>query len=505
MSQLVQIKNLYFIAMKDNVNITDEDRKTFRSLKLQDDFFRAEIIDVPTSTALLEYFDGCPYEGSDFVNDTEKEMPTITIQDDYVYIGPSYRVESEKVPLLLKKAGLKIKRNQLIAYIAPDNDPEHPYALVKYDGTPFESKNSMCNSTNEINIEIYDDVLALRKEEYNTYLRVKELLSNRKYSEISKQDRYLWALTDTFINRQEKQDVVFHEIRHAQNRLILFDYLFDNPDCKLSGVDMFKQCQDDELSAKISEAIQAINTYNTSEDKNDLSVFESSYLLQQLLYNKTVEGRERLLSDMPGIIYEICMYWYINFFTEYMPQFFENLDIKFNRLTLNHLAQESDGRAYKEIRKRMFTYRVYNVNTGKYENMDLSEYVFDAMIDESMLKTVQEICQNIVVKRQKGMQRIHERVQYNLLDVTAKKYKNCVENTEYRKTLAELQRKGMNYMTALNFVPDAADKQNVESKNTQEEITPEEKESFFKKALHKIEEKISLRQHHPQNDGIDYI
>lgn len=139
----------------------------------------------------------------------------------------------------------------MIAYIAPYDNPETPYVLVKKDGTPFESEDKPDNRVNQVNIEIYDDVLALRKEEYDRYVRAEELILGGKYNELSRQDLYLWAITDCFIKRQEKQDVVFHEMRHAQNSLVLFDYLFDNQDCKLSCVDIFKREQDDELSAKL--------------------------------------------------------------------------------------------------------------------------------------------------------------------------------------------------------------------------------------------------------------
>ena len=246
---------------------------------------------------------------------------------------------------------MKIHRKQLIAYIAPDNDPESPYVLVKKDGTPFESEKQPNSRANKVNIEIYDDVLALRKDEYKRYMHAEELVSKGKYSQVSSQDLYLWSLTDTFVKGRERQDVAFHEIIYNahkndsqlnglsllinlsfNNNAILyfsfFHYLFDNPDCKLSGADIFKLEQYDELSAKIAEAIEAINTYNISKNKTDLSVFESSYLLQQLLYDKSIEERKRLLSDVPNIIREVCMYWYKNFLVAYRPQFAENLSIK---------------------------------------------------------------------------------------------------------------------------------------------------------------------------------
>ena len=520
MPQLIQIKDVRFLTLKDDVKVTDKDKKSFLSMDLKDDFFSPKVIDVPTSLALLAEFDKCPFTDSNFMNDLNTEMPSISHKDDYVYIGPSYSVKSERIPLLMKKAGLKIQRKQLIAYIAPYDNPETPYVLVKQDGTPFESEDQPNNRANQMNIEIYDDVLALRKEEYNRYMQAEELISSGKYNEVSKQDLYLWALTDTFIKRREKQDVVFHEMRHARNSLVLFDYLFDNPDCKLSALDVLKLERDDELSAKIAEAIEAINTYNTSENKDDLSVFESSYLLQQLLYDNSIEERKRLLSDIPSIIREVCTYWYKNFLIAYRPQFIRNLSVKLNQLPLKHLAHESDSTTYNYIRKIMFTYNVYDPKTDKYVNVDLSKYVFDLGVEESILKMVQQMYQDIVVKRQDVLKERHDKIQYGLIDQATEEHKNCVINTEYRKTLTELQMRGMDYMSALNFVPGVTDLQEkiksiptqaviqqptATTKKERTETKSEKNDNIFKRVIREINRRILLRQYQKKGDnGIDY-
>lgn len=521
MAQLVQIKDFEFLALKDEINVTDKDKKSFLSMDLKDDFLSPKVVDVPTSLALIAEFAKCPFADSDFINDLDTESKTIIQKDDYVYIGPSYSVKSEKIPLVLKKAGLKIQRKQLIAYIAPYDNPETPYVLVKKDGTPFESEDKPDNCVNQVNIEIYDDVLALRKEEYDRYVRAEELILGGKYNELSGQDLYLWALTDSFIKRQEKQDVVFHEMRHAQNSLILFDYLFDNQDCKLSGVDIFKREQDDELSAKIAEVIEAVNTYNTSKNKNDLSVFESSYLLQQLLYDKSIEERKRLLSNIPDIIREVCIYWDKNFLIAYRPQFVRNLSIKLSQLPLKHLAYESDGVAYNDMRRSMFTYNVYDIKTGKYVNMDLSECVFDPGIEKSMLQMTQQMYQDLVVERQDVLKKKHDKIQYDLIDQAIEEHKSCVINTEYRRTLAELQKKGMDYISALNFVPGVTDLQEkMENSDTQEVVQPnvaaqkqektksEKHINIFERAILEINRRISLRRYRKKREsdnGIHYI
>lgn len=517
MSQLIQIKDFRFLALKDDVKVTDKDKESFLSMDLKDEFFSPKVVDVPTSLALLAEFDKCPFADSNFINDLDTEIPTISPKGDYVYIGPSYSVKSEEIPLLLKKAGLKIQRKQLIAYIAPYDNPKTPYVLVKKDGTPFESGDKPNNRANNVNIEIYDDVLALRKEEYDRYVQAEKLISSGKYNEVSKHDLYLWALTDTFIKKREKQDVVFHEMRHAQNSLSLFDYLFDNPDCKLSAADIFKREQDDELSAKIAEVIEAINAYNTSENKNDLSVFESSYLLQQLLHDKSIEERKRLLSDIPSIIHEVCIYWYKNFFIAYRPQFIDNLSIKLNQLPLKHLEYESDGTAYNDMRILMFTYNIYDTKTGKYVNTDLSKYVFDLGAKESILKMIQQMYQDIVVKRQDVLKERGDKIQYDLIGQVTEEHRNCVINTEYRKILTELQKRGMDYVSALNFVPGITDVQEKpETKISQEIVQPqiitervktksEKNDNIFKRAIREINRRIFLRRYRKKGDnGIDY-
>ena len=519
MSQLIQIKDFVFLALKDSVNITAKDKEMFRLMELKDKFFSPQVVDVPTSLALLSEFDKFQFADAYFINDLDEEKPSITKQGDYVYIGPAYSVKSSKIPLLLKKAGMKIKREQLIAYIEHTDNPEEPYVLVKQDGTPFESEDQPENRAKKVNIEIFDDVLALHQDEYQRYLQAKELILNGKYSEVPKQDSYLWALTETFITRREKQDVVFHEMRHAENSIILFDYLFEHPNCKLSGVDIFKQERNEELSAKIAEAIEAINTYNTSENKNDLSVFESSYLLQQLLYDKSIEERKRLLSDIPNIIREVCIYWYKNFLIMYRPQFIEGVSVKLNQLPLKNLAYESDGSTYNDIRKLMFTYNVYDTKTGKYVNMDLSKYVFDLEVEEEMLQKIQQMYRDSVVERQEILEQRRDKIQHGLIDQAKEEYKNCVINTEYRKTLADLQSQGMDYISALNFVPGVTDVQkNIEVQTLQEIAQPdiveqkqatvktEKRENIFKRVIREIERKILSRRYRKKDDeGLDYI
>ena len=520
MSQLIQIADFQFIALKDSIDITEQDRKKFASMPLKDEYFSPRVVEVATSLALLAEFEKCPFANSDFRNDLDEETPSIAKTDDYVYIGPAYSVQSTKIPLLLQKAGLKIKREQLVAYIGRVENPEEPYILVNQDGTPFETPEKNSNGrAYKLSIDIYDDLLALRPDEYKKYLYVKKEIDAGRFAEIDKQDLYLWALADTFITRREKLDVVFHEMKHAQNYLIFFDSLFNNPNCKLSGIDIFKHEQDDELSAKLAEAIEAINTYNQSQDKNDLSVFESSYILQQLLQDKTIEERKKLLSNMPYVVHEVCMYWYKNYATSYKPQFIQNTLIKLDQIPLKHLAYESDGTAYNDIRKLMFTYNVYDIKTGKYINMDLSEYVIDIGIIESDLRMTQQMYQDKVIKRQQILDERADKIQPDLITEAQEKYIKLVKETEYRKALVDLQNNGMDYMSALNFIPGITDTKDKESSKpveiheavkqqiTEHKTKKESKQivNIFRNAISKIKEQFLPRQFRKTgSDGKDY-
>ena len=92
-------------------------------------------------------------------------------------------------------------------------------------------------------------------------------------------------------------------------------------------------------------------------------------------------------------------------------------------------------------------------------------------------------------------------------------------NTEYRKTLADLQSQGMDYISALNFVPGVTDVQkNIEVQTLQEIAQPdiveqkqatvkiEKRENIFKRVIREIERKILSRRYRKKDDeGLDYI
>ena len=503
MSQLIQIADFQFVALKDGIDITEQDRKKFASMSFSDGYFRSHMIDVQTTLALLDEFDQCPFANDNFMNGLDKEMPRITKTNDFVYIRPAYSVKKDKIPLLLQKAGLKIKRTQSVAYIGRGTNKEEPYILINKDGTPFEVLKG--GHANKLNIEIYDDVLALRHDEYEKYLHVKEMIDSGRLAEVDKQDLALWSLIEAlFVTKIEALDVVFHEIKHAQNSLIFFDYLFNNPNCKLSAVDIFKQAQDDELSAKLAEAIEAINTYNQSSNKSDLSVFETSYVLQRLLHGKSIEERKRLLSNIPYVVSEVCKDWYKNYAIGYMPQFEQITLMELRLIPLKHLVYESDGTSYNDIRKLMFTYNVYDARTGKYINMDLSKYIKAMGISEQDLKMYQDT----VVQRQRDTEYRKDKIHNDLIKEARQKYTELVKGTAYHKTLMELQSRGMDYMSALNYIPgvtDAKDKgpgKPVEVHEAPKQQIAEqgtEKESkqivnIFRNAISKIKEQFLPRQ-----------
>ena len=137
MSQLIQLKDFQFIALKDSVVITDEDRQKFLSQTTAD--FGTDVVDVPTSIAFIAKIKPCPYADDVFINGVENEKE-IFEDVDYVYVFPKYSVKSDEIPLALKEAGIKITREQRIAYLAPGQTNDEPYILVNKDGTRFESE-----------------------------------------------------------------------------------------------------------------------------------------------------------------------------------------------------------------------------------------------------------------------------------------------------------------------------------------------------------------------------
>lgn len=469
MSKLVRIKGNQLIAIKDSIKITPEDKQLFLTKDYR--FFDSKMVDVPTSIVLIAMFNKCPYASSEFINEVGVSAPEFVVDDNYIYICPIYSVETVRIPLLLQRAGLKIKKEKRIAYLASSNNTEYPYNIVNKDGSLFEPEVS--GVANDLEIIIYDEVLALTKDEYNTYLRTEQLVKSGKLKEITNDDLCLWALVDAFQseNKKEKIDVVFHEIKHAKNKIIKFDYIFENPDLKFSAIDIYNIQKDDELSAKIEEVIQAINAYNQSENKNDFSMFESFYPLQQLLHVKPKSEFLKLLSDIPSVVKIICADWHKNYGTYYDAQFIQNTSVDMNQLPIRCFATDTDGSDYNKIRSLMFTYSVYNPTTRTYINMDLSQYLKQPPISKETQNIIRKMYTDIIVKKRKlHLKHYSDVVNQLVIQDAEQEYKKTVLDTEYRKTLAVLQSRGIDYISCLDYIPpQSMSQQDIASQTTETE------------------------------------
>ena len=127
--------------------------------------------------------------------------------------------------------------------------------------------------------------------------------------------------------------------------------------------------------------------------------------------------------------------------------------------------------------------------------------------------------QDTVVQRQRVTEYRKDKIHNDLIKEARQKYTELVKGTAYHKTLMELQSKGMDYMSALNYIPgvtDAKDKgpgKPVEVHEAPKQQIAEqgtEKESkqivnIFRNAISKIKEQFLPRQiRKTGSDGRDY-
>ena len=457
MSQLVQIQGYCFVALKDNKPIDDVARESFLTKTRSD--FPASQIDIPTSLVLLHEMTEYPANDTGFVNELENQYPETTRDDEFVYIYPIYSVKSNQIPDSLKSAGLKILRQKRIGYLKhQETNTEQPYALINKDGTLYDGEKydvAQGNSnTARLEINIFDDVLALTHDEYQRYLQTKHLIdTGTRTSDISRNDLYLWALTETFPTRREKLDVVFHELRHAKNNLILSDYTVDNPTSTFSGTDIYKQCMDDELSAKIAETIESINSYYTSQNKHNLSMFFENEYLYKLLYNQPQQEIDKILLNIPGIVELICSYWKAMFADRYVPQFLHNTEKELKSRPLSQISETPNNEGYEAIRKKMFTFSVYNPKTGNYINMDLSEHVKKHTLDDNITDIVKEIQTNVIAERQEQYNMYIGRADKDIINSAHVQHNVAIASTKYRQRLQTYRDQGIGYSIALDIAP----------------------------------------------------
>lgn len=452
MAQLVVLEDYRVMALKDSVKLTDKLREQLGKTQIQD--VPTEMWDIPTSLILNIEIPWIAVHNRPFKNMAADYWPQTTSDKDYVFVYPRYVIKDDVVPYAIQATGLQILRDSKEPiYAKRVQGSDSGFELVDKDGNIVGCRYVTAGGANAQKIVMIDDVLGVEHQDYE-----QARIANIKYqkgvppSQIPRDYLNLSLLAQSFYSvRSTKENIFLHELKHYKNCLLTWPRAHSDEVAKISGVDCYHHLMDDEISAKIAEAIDAVNQYVRGGRPNSLSVFENAVWLQSWLHEVPVDRRMSAVMNVGDVARRTYDWWMTRMYSVYSTDFGKKLEMVIRgNVPARKLCMESDGVEYEKWRHMMFCYSVYNPETGHYVHMDLSQYLPHYTLTKSERNMVESVTRGVMEYNNRIVLSYGPSVQAGLLQQALELRSAALGQSEYQNQINNFQHSGLSLSAALD-------------------------------------------------------
>lgn len=347
-----------------------------------------------------------------YLNELNKPLPNIQIGADKVLFNSFPHISDEFISEFAQKAGLQFRRQDVYNHAEFDeNTKKIKYTDLKGKPVDVEAQGLSYDNciwiTNEIISLNKNDYLAAQKNEQAirdlekanpllTYWEAKDqVLAKRSLKEQKLYNVYERAL----MKEHEVKRTILHEIKHFKNNFLIESRQYKEGYKNLSVKNLFNRCIDDERSASFEELIYSINTYLEQEKYEDYSMFGAP--AQSLVqYLKKINAKKELtdeekkqkivkyFTNLPKLMSFEYIQW-----NDELPKYIEDFGgiVKEEAERLPYLKEtEQNNEEYFQQRSIMYSYRIYNPETKKYDYHDLSQQIYGQVETDEKLVNVCE-------------------------------------------------------------------------------------------------------------------
>ena len=347
-----------------------------------------------------------------YLNELNKPLPNIQIGADKVLFNSFPHISDEFISEFAQKAGLQFRRQDVYNHAEFDeNTKKIKYTDLKGKPVDIDAQGLSYDNciwiTNEIISLNKNDYLAAQKNEQAirdlekanpllTYWEAKDqVLAKRSLKEQKLYNVYERAL----MKEHEVKRTILHEIKHFKNNFLIESRQYKEGYKNLSVKNLFNRCIDDERSASFEELIYSINTYLEQEKYEDYSMFGAP--AQSLVqYLKRINAKKELtdeekkqkivkyFTNLPKLMSFEYIQW-----NDELPKYIEDFGgiVKEEAERLPYLKEtEQNNEEYFQQRSIMYSYRIYNPETKKYDYHDLSQQIYGQVETDEKLVNVCE-------------------------------------------------------------------------------------------------------------------
>ncbi len=186
--------------------------------------------------------------------------------------------------------------------------------------------------------------------------------------------------------RHDYAGIFIHEFHHLRNKVLVENRSLHPKSLALNAADLYNIQVEDERSASLAVTIFRLSRYWKNKSWNELLSKEPCF---EVLKDRPQEVRENLLKNMEFVVNLKLKHWTENELERHYPKFVSNLPLIEAR---NSIAKGEDveRREYFRQRSVMYSFYIYNPDSGKFELRNLSRYIkidipVDGFVQENII------------------------------------------------------------------------------------------------------------------------
>lgn len=321
-------------------------------------------------------------------------------------ITDSFQIPEDLVPRLLKSVGISIKRETLSHFVKWNN------ITYKVDITPARTQNYVSMFNNK-SIIVVENCYVFQSDDWNIVKKIEQKFIKekvrRKKSWFLKEkpddvlledilrkmfkDKALIRYTALYHAyreirkiRHDYAGIFIHEFHHLRNKILVENRSLHPKSLALNGADLYNIQVEDERSASLAVTIFRLSRYWKNKSWNELLSKEPCF---EVLKDRPQEVRENLLKNMEFVVNLKLKHWTENELVRHYPKFVGNLPLIEAR---NSIAKGEDveRREYFRQRSLMYSFYIYNPDSGRFELRNLSRYIkidipVDGFVQENII------------------------------------------------------------------------------------------------------------------------
>lgn len=388
--------------------------------RILENFFRLEeVIDYHATQDLMYFIESEDSRDRSDSFDNDVVVDPANYSNGFLHAAPrevsglvtdSFQIPEELVPRMLKSVGISIKRETLSHFVKWSS------VTYKVDIVPARKQSYRSRFDNR-SIAVVENCYVFEPDDWKNIKKIEQTFIKEKVKR--KKSWFLKekpddVLLDDILHKlfKEKELIKYgalyaayreirrirndyigsfiHSFHHFRNKILIDNRCLHPKSVALSAQDMYNILVEDERSAAFAVTVYRLSRYWQNGNWNELLSKEPCFAI---LAERPQEMRDNLLKNMEFVLNVKLKYWTEHELERHYPKFVGLLPALEARNSIAK-GEDENRREYLLQRSLMYSFYIYNPDSGKFELHNLSRNIkidipADRYIQENIIKKAQ--------------------------------------------------------------------------------------------------------------------